>query len=202
MPKPLTVWITTNWRKYSNRWEYQTTIPASWEIHTQVKNWQNWTWNNRVVPNQETSTSRGILSPWLFNSYAEYIMGNARLDEAQAWNKIAGRNMSNLRYADDITLIAEIEEELKILLMKVKEWKIWLKTQHSENWDHGVWSSWQIDGDSIETVRDFIFLDSKTTADGDCRHGTKRCLILGRKAMTSIDSILKSKTLLCQQRFV
>ena len=101
-----------------------------------------------------------ILSPCLFNFYAEYIKRNAGLDEAQAGIQIAGRNINNLRYADDTTLMAESEEELKSLLMKVKEErKSWLKTQHSENEDHSIWTitSWEIDGERMETVSDFIF---------------------------------------------
>ena len=100
------------------------------------------------------------MSPCLFNFYAEYIKRNAGLKEAQAGIKIAGRNINNLRYADDTTLMAESEEELKSLLMKVKEErKSWLKTQHSENEDRGIWSitSWEIDGKRVETVSDFIF---------------------------------------------
>ena len=111
-----------------------------------------------------------ILSPGLFNFCAEYIMWNVRLDESQAGIKIAGRNINNLRYADDTTLVAESEEELKNLLMKVKEesGKSWLKAQHSENEDHGPIISWQIDGQTVETVTEFIFLGLKITADGDC----------------------------------
>ena len=127
-------------------------------------------------------------------------MLNVRLDETQAGIKIAGRNINNLRYADDNTLMAENKEELKSLLMKVKEesesqWKNWLETQHSENWNHGIrsYTSWQIDGETMETVTDFIFLGSKITADGDCRHEVKRSLLLGRKAMTNLGSILKSR---------
>ena len=121
-------------------------------------------------------------------------MRNAGLEEAQAGIKIARRNISNLRYADDTTLMAESEEELKSLLMKVKE-ESWLKTQHSENEDHGIWfhhfmaNRWE----TMETVSDFIFGGSKITADGDCSHEIKRCLLLGRKVMTNRDSILKSR---------
>ena len=115
-----------------------------------------------------------ILSPCLFNFYAEYIMRNAGLEEAQAGIKIARRNINNLRYADDTTLMAESEEEQKSLLMKVKEWKSWLKTQHSKNSDHGIWKSpWQRDGETKEIVTDFIFLGTKITADGDCSHKIK-----------------------------
>ena len=121
-------------------------------------------------------------------------MRNAGLNEAQAGIKIAGRNINNPRYADDTTLIAESEEELKSLLMKVKEEseKVGLKLhiQKTKIMASGPITSWQIDG---ETVADFIFLGSKTTVDGDCSHEIKRCLLLGRKVMTKLDSILKSR---------
>ena len=137
-----------------------------------------------------------ILSPCLFNFYAEYIMRNAVLDEAQAGIKIAGRNINNLRYADDTTLMAE-SEELKSLLMKVKEEseKVGLKLniQKTKIMASGPITSWQINGETVQTVADFIFWGSKITADGDCSHGIKRCLLLGRKAMTNVDSILKSR---------
>ena len=118
-------------------------------------------------------------------------------NEAQAGVKIAGRNINNLRYADDTTLLAESDEELKNLLMKVKEEneKVGLKLniQKTTLMASGPITSWQIDGETVETVRDFIFLGSKITADGDCSHEIKRCLLLGRKAMTNLDSILKSR---------
>ena len=124
-------------------------------------------------------------------------MQNARLDEAQARIKIAGRNINNLRYADDTTLMAESEEELKNLLMKVKEEseKTGLKPniQKMKIMASGPITSWQIDGETMETVTDFIFLGSKITADGDCSHEIKRHLLLGRKAMINLDRILKSK---------
>ena len=124
-------------------------------------------------------------------------MQNARLAEAQAGIKTAERNMNNLRYADDTTLMAESEEELDSLdKSKRGEWNSWLKTQHLKNFKimaSRPITSWQIDGETIETVTDFIFLDSKITADGDCSHEIKRCLLLGRKAMTNPDSILKSR---------
>ena len=136
-----------------------------------------------------------ILSPCLFNLYAEYIMRNARLDEAQAGIKIAGRNINNLRYADDATLMAESEEELKSLLMKVKEEseKIGLKLniQKTKIMASGPITAWQIDGEPVEMMTDFIFLGSKITADGDCSHEIKRHLLLGRKVMTNLDNILK-----------
>ena len=140
-----------------------------------------------------------ILSPCLLNLYPEYIMRNTRLDEAQAGIKIAGRNINNLRYADDITLLAESKEELKSLLMKVKEEteKVGLKfnIQKTKIMASCLIISWQIDGETMETVRDFIFLGSKITANGDCNHEIKRCLLLRRKAMTNLDSILKSRNI-------
>jgi len=137
-----------------------------------------------------------ILSPWLFNLYAEYIMRNAGLDEAQVGIKIAGRKTNNLRYADDTTLMAR-SEELKSLLMKVKEKseKVGLKLniQKTKLMASSSITSWQIDGEVVETVTDFILGGSKITADGDCGHESKRHLLLGRKAMTNLDSILKSR---------
>jgi len=139
----------------------------------------------------------GILLPCLFNIYAEYIMQNARLDEVQARIKIAEKNINNLRYADDTTLMAESEEKLKSLLMKVKEEseKIGLKLniQKTKINVSGPITLWEIDGETMETVRDFNFGGSKITADGDCSHESKRHLLLGRKAMTNLDSILKSR---------
>ena len=127
---------------------------------------------------------------------AEYIMRNAGLDEAQAGIKIAGRNINNLRYADNTTLMAESKEELKSLLMKVKEEseKVGLKLniQKTKLMASGPITSWQIDGESMEAVRDY-FWGSKITADGDCSHEIKRRLLLGRKVMTNLDSILKSR---------
>ena len=126
-----------------------------------------------------------ILSPCLFNIYAEYIMRNAGLDEAQAGIKFARRNINNLRYADDTTLMTESEEELKSLLMKVKEesGKIGLKLniQKTKIMTSGPITSWQIDGETVETVRDFILGGSKITADGDCSHEIKRCLLPWKK---------------------
>ena len=128
-------------------------------------------------------------------------MRNARLDEAQARIKIAGRNINNLRYADDTTLMAKSEEELKSLLMKVKEEseKVGLKLniEKTKIMASSPITSWQIDGETMEIVTDFIFWGSKITADGDCSHEIKRRLLLGRKAMTNLDSMLKARTLLC-----
>ena len=138
-----------------------------------------------------------ILSPCLFNFYAEYVMRNTGLEETQAGIKIAGRNINNLRYADDTTLMAESEEELKCFLMKVKEEseKVGLKLniQKTKIMASGPITSWEIDGETMVAVRDFILGGSKITADGDCSREIKRRLLLGRKAMTNLDSILKSR---------
>ena len=138
-----------------------------------------------------------ILSPCLFNLYAQYLMRNAGLDAAQAGIKIAGRSINNLKYTDDTTLMTKSEEELNSLLMKVKEEseKVGLKLSIQKNkiMASSPIISWKIDGETMETVTDFIFLACKITTDGDCSHEIKRHLLLGRKAMTSLDSILKSK---------
>ena len=135
------------------------------------------------------------MSPCLFNLYAGYITRNAGLEEAQAAIKIARRNTNNLRYADDTTLMAESEEELKSLSMKVKEEseKVGLKFNIQKTMASGPITSWETDVETVETVSDFIFLGSKITADGDCRHEIKRRLLLGRKVKTNLDSILKSR---------
>ena len=134
------------------------------------------------------------MSPCLFNFYAEYIRRNAGLEEAQAGIKIAGRNINNLRYADDTTLMAESEKELKSLLMKVKEesGKVGLKLniQKMKIMASGPITPWELDGETVETVSDFIFLGSKITADGDYSHE------IGRKVMTNLDSILKSRDII------
>ena len=160
MPKLLTVWITTKCGKLFKRWEYQTTWPASWEICMQVK-------KHQLEPNKEQQTgsklgSQGcILSPCLLNLYAEYIRRNARLDEAQAGIKIAGRNINNLRYTYDTTLMAESEEGLKSFLMKVKEesekFGLKLNIQKTKIMASGPITSFQIDGETVETVTNFIF---------------------------------------------
>src|SRR5574337_339775 len=138
-----------------------------------------------------------ILSPCLFNFSAEYIMRNAGLEEAQAGIKTAGRNINNLRYADDTTLMAESEEELKSLLMKVKveSEKVGLKLniQKMKIMASGPITTWEIDGKTVETVSGFIFLGSKITTDGDYSHKIKKHLLLGRKVMTNLDSIFKSR---------
>ena len=133
-------------------------------------------------------------------------MQNARLEEAQTGVKFARRNINHLRNADDTTLMAESEKELKSLLMKVKEESekagLKLNIQKPKITASGPITSWQIDGEKLETVTDFLLLSSKITADGDCSHEIKRCLLLGKKVMTNLDSIFKSETLLCQQRSI
>ena len=178
------MWITTNCEKFLKRWEYLTCL---------LRN---------LCTGQEAAVRTGhgtidwfqigkgvrqgcILSPCLFNFYEEYIMRNADLDEAQAGIRIAGRNSNNLRYADNTNLMAESEEELKSLLLKVKEEseKVGLKLniQKTKMRAPGSITSWQIDGETMETLTDFIFLCSKTTMDGDCSHEIKRCLLLKSK---------------------
>ena len=147
-----------------------------------------------------------ILSPCLFNLYAEYIMRNAGLEEAKAGINIARRNSNNLRYADDTTLMAESEEELKSLLMKVKEESenigLKLNIQKTKIMASGPITSWQIDRETVETVAAFIFGGSRITEEGDCSHEIKRLLLLGRKIVANLDSILKPETLLYQQRSI
>ena len=138
-----------------------------------------------------------ILSPCLFNLYADFIRRNTGLEEAQGGIKIAGRNTNNLIYADDTTLMAESEEEIKSLLMKVKEKseKVGLKLniEKTKIMASGPITSWEIEGETVETVVGFILGGSKITADGNCSHKIKRCLFLGGKVMTNLDSILKSR---------
>ena len=137
------------------------------------------------------------MSPCLFNFYAENIMRNAGLEEAQAGIKIARRSINNLRYVDDTTLMAESEEEIKSRLITVKEKseKVGLKLniQKTKIMASGPITSWQVDGEKVETVADFIFLGSKITADGDCSYEIQRRLFLGRKVITNLDSIFKSR---------
>ena len=133
-------------------------------------------------------------------------MQNDRLDESQTGIKTAGRNTDSLRYADDTTLMAESEEELKSFLMKVKEERekagLKLNIQKTNIMTSGPITSWQIDGETVATVTDFIFLGSKITADGDCSHEIKRHVLLGRKAMTNLDNILKSRDIPCRQQSI
>ena len=208
MPKPLTMWITINWKilKEMGIPEHLTcllrNLYAGQEATIKTEHGTTDWFQIRKGVRQGC-----ILSSYVFNLYAEYIVRNARLEEAQVGIKFAGRNINNLRYADDTTLMAESEEELKSLLMKVKEesekvgWK--LNIQKTKIMASGPITSWEIDGETVETVSDFIFLGSKITADGDCSHEIQRRLLLGRKVMTNLDSNLKSReTLLWQQRSV
>ena len=146
-----------------------------------------------------------ILSPCLFNLYAEYITQNAELDEAQAGIKISRRNINNIKYADDTSIMAE-SEELKSLLMKVKEDNervgLKLNIQKTKIMTSGPIISWEIDWESVKTVSDFIFLSSKITADGDCSHEIKRRLLFGRKVMTNQTAYSKAETLLCRLRSI
>ena len=145
-----------------------------------------------------------ILSPCLFNLYAEYIMRNAGLEEAQAGIKLARRNINNLRYADDTTLMAE-SKELKSLFMKVKEESeksgLKLSIQKMKIMASGPITSWQIGGETVETVSDFTFGGSKITADGDCSHEIKPCLLVERKVLTNLDSILKRRYITLPKSF-
>ena len=163
----------------------------------QLRKQQNWTWNNKLVPNRKGVCQGCILSPCLLNLYAEYIVRNAGLDESQAGIKIARRNTNNLRHADNTTLMAESEEELESLLRKVKEESekadLKLNIQKTKILASKPITSWQVNGETMETMTDFVFGGSKITADGDCSHEIKRHLFLGRKAMTNLDSILKSR---------
>ena len=145
------------------------------------------------------------MSPCLFNLYAEYITRNIGLEETQAGIKIAGRNINHLRCADDTTLLAESKKELKSLLLKVKveSEKVGLKLniQQMKIMASGPITSWEIDGETVETVSDFIYGGSKITADGDCGHEIKRCLLLGRKVMSNLDSIFKSRDITLPKKF-
>ena len=194
MPKPLTVWITINWKilKEMGIRDLLTCLLRNFYAGQEA------TVRSGHGTTHWFQVGKGVrqgcmLSPCLFNLYAEYIMRNAGLEEAEAGIKIAGRNINNLRDADDTTLMAE-SEELKSLLMTVKEESekagLKLSIQKTKIMAPSPITSWQIDG---ETVADFIFLGSKITADGDCSHEIKRCLLIGRKVMTNLDSILKSR---------
>ena len=146
------------------------------------------------------------MSTCLFNLYPEYIIQNARLDEAQAGINISRRNINKLKYADDTTPMAESEEKLKSLLMKVKEQseKVGLKLniQKIKIMASSPITSWQIDGETMETMRDFILKGFRITVAGDCSHEVKKCLLLGRKTMINLDSILKSRVIIYQQRSI
>ena len=162
--------------------------------------------NNRLVPNQERSTLKLYLSPCLFNSYTEYLMQNSGLDEAQVRIKNAGRNINNLTYADDTTLLAQSKEEIKSILMKVKEEServgLNLSIQKTNIMASGPNILWQIDEETMETVTDFILGGFKITADVDCSHEIKRRLLLGRKAIANLDNILKSRDITLPTRSI
>ena len=201
MPKPLTVWIII-------LWEILKEMGITDHLTCLLRN---------MYAGQEATVRTGhgtidwsqigkgvcqgcILSLCFFNLYAEYIMRNTGLEGAQAGIKIDGRNINNLSYADDTTLMAESEEELKSLLMKVKEEneKVGskLNIQKTKIMVSGPITSWEIDGETVETMTDFIFLDSIITADSDCSHEIKRRLLLGRKVMTNLENILKSRDII------
>ena len=176
MPNPLTVWITTNCGKFFKRWEYKTTWPASCEICMRVKKQQL-----ELDMEQQIGSKSGkeyvkaiYFHPVYFNLYAEYIIWNAGLDESQTGIKISGRNSNNLRYGDDTIPMAESEEELKSLLMRMKEESekpgLKLSIQKTKIMASGPITSWEIDGETVETKLEFIFLGSKITADGGFSH--------------------------------
>ena len=144
------------------------------------------------------------MSLCLFNLYTEHIIRNARLDESQAGIKTGERNINNFRYSNDNTLMAESEEELKNLLMRMKEEseKACLKLNKTKIMASSPIMSWQIEEEKVEVVTDFLFLGSKITADGDCNHEIRRRLLLGRKAMTNLDSVLKSRNIILPQRSI
>ena len=199
MPKPLTVWITINWKilKGMGIPDHLTCLLRNLYAGQEAKvrtgdGTTDWFQIGKGV------CQGCILSPCLFNFYAEYIMRDAGLEEGQAGIRIAGRNISNLRYADNTILMAEIEEELKCLLMKVKEENekagLKLNIQKMKIMASGPITSWHIYRE-MEMVTDFIFVGSKINANGDCRHEIKRYLLFRRKAMTNLDSILKNRGL-------
>ena len=195
MPKPLTVCSTTNYGKFLKRWEYQTILSASWETNLQVKKQQldpgmeQWTGSKL---GKEYVKAPFVLSPYLFIFSAEYIIWNARLDESQAGIKIAGRSINNLRYAGDTTNIMTVEEPPDEGEKEGEKAGLKLNIQKTKIMASNPFTSWQIDYEKIETVADLIFLVSKIPVDGDCSYEIRRCLLLGREAMTNLDSILKS----------
>ena len=194
----ISISLQSNCGKFLKRWEHQTTLPASLEICMQVKKQQS-----EEEMEQQTGSKlekEHIKAVYCHHAYLTYMQStsckNAGLDEVQAGINTAGRNVNNLRYADTTTLMAESKEELKSLLMKVKEESekagLKLNIQKTKVMASGPITSWQIDGETMETLTDFIFLGSKITADDDCSHEIKRRSLLGRKAMTNLDSISKS----------
>ena len=198
-PKPLTVWIIINCGKFLKEMGIPDHLTC---ILRNLYAGQDATIRTRHGTKECFQIWKGahqgcVLSPCLFNLYAEYIMQNAGLNETQAGIKIAGRTINYLRYADDTTLMAESEERLKNFLTKVKEEseKVGLKfnIQKTKIMASGPITSQQVDVETMETVRDYIFFGSKITVDGDCSHEIKRSLFLGKKAMINLDSILKSR---------
>ena len=190
MQKPLTVWITKKLSKILKQMGIPDHLTCFLRNLYEGQGTADW---KQIGKGEHQGC---ILSPYLFNLSAEYIMRNAGLEEAQAGIKIARRKISNFRYADDTTFIAESEEELKSFLMKVKveseKVGVKLNIQKTKIMASGLITSWQIDGETVETVADF-FGGSKITADRDYSHEVKRRLLLGRKVMTNLDSILKSR---------
>ena len=198
MPKPLTVWITINWKILKEMGIPEHLICLLRNLYTG----QEATVRTGHGTTDWFQIGKGVhqvcvLSPCLFNLYAKYIMRNAGLEETQAGIKIVRRNINNLRYAGATTLMAESEEEIKSLLMKVKEESkkagLKLNIQKTKIITSGPINSQQIDEETLETVTDFILGGSKISADGNCSHEIKRQLLLGRKAITNLDSILKSR---------
>ena len=198
MPKPLTVWITTNWEilKEIVKPDHLTCLLRNLYVGHEGPAYRTGHRTTDWFQIRKGVHQGCILSPCLFNLYAEDIMRNVGLDEAQAEIKTAGRNINNLRYADDTTLMAESEEELKSLLKEREESEkagLKLNIQKTRIMASGSITSWQIDGKTMKTVSDFILGGSKITPDGDCCHEIRRHLLLGRKALTNLDSILKSR---------
>ena len=197
-PNTLTAWITTDWKILQEMGipDHLTCFLGKLYAHKEATVRTGHRTTDWFQIGKEVCQGC-ILSPDLFNLYAEYIMQNARLDEAQAEIKIAWRNINNLRYTDDTTLMEESEEELKRLLMKVKEESenvgLELNIQKTKIKASSPITSWQINGETMDSERLFIVGGSKVTADHDCSHEIKRCLLLGRKAMTNLDHVLKSR---------
>ena len=196
MPRPLTVWITINWKilKETGIPDHLTCLLR--KLYTGQEAPVRTEHVTRLVPNRKKSMPRLCIVTLFVQCICSVYHEKCWAVGSTSWNQDCWENLNNFRYADDTILMAEREEELKSFLMKVKEeWKSWFKTQHSENEDHGIWSHhFMANGwETVETVTDFSFGGSKITADGDCSHEIKRHLLLGSKAVTNLDSILKSR---------
>ena len=200
MPKPLTVWMTTNCRKFFKRWEYQTTWSASWEICTHAKKQQL-----ELPMEQQTGCKLGkeyVKAVYHHPAYLTYMQSTSW--ETLGWRK----HKLESRLPGEIstcTLVAESKEELKsLLIVKEESEKVGLKLnfQKTKIMAYGLITSWQKDGETVETVTDLIFWGSKVTAGGECSHEIKRCLLLGRKVMTNLDSILKSRDITLPKKSV